>query len=130
MTRPQIIVYQAELEDVPANAAEASRTLTMNVVQFRQLAIAATLTHATATSLDMLVKFRAKSGGLLVTQQSVSIAGATGTLSDYNRSKPAAANVDIGLDLPVDAYNDVECIFSAPGGGAADLINAQISAAD
>ena len=129
--QPTKIIYTSELDDIAANAAESARTLTLDVSNMRQLAIAASLTYNSATDLRMQVKYRVKPSGILVTQQSIAVDAGVGTLSDYYVAKATGgANVAIGIDMPVDAYDEVQLIFSATGGGAADLINAQVSAAD
>jgi hypothetical protein len=123
---PQIINYTgAALTNVPANAAAASRTMTLKTVEAKHLALVVNLKHVAASAITITVRSRVVAGGLWGRTHSLAIAAGTVTLSPVTYSLAVAADTELAIEIPVPSWVEVQIVIGATGGGATDLISAQ-----
>jgi hypothetical protein len=111
------------LTNVPANAAAAARTLTLNTREVTQLSLVVNLTRVAATDVSITMRVQLLGSTLWGAQHALSIAAGTVTLSPATYVRAVAGDAEILIEMPVSRYGAVEFVFVATGGGATDLIS-------
>jgi hypothetical protein len=117
------------LEGVAMNAAEASRTATVNTGNvYRKLRVAVFFTYSAATAVT--VQFKCSIDGTnyatLQTRDCLS-----GTCSDYDwtdSKDPDDADADYLLEYDAGGCDSVQLVVGSTGGGASDTFNLQAAA--
>lgn len=121
------LVCPDHLALVPSNADPSLLTLRINTELLTGLAIGVDIVQAAATAITCTARARCRYGGGWYKLQTMSVAGGVGGLDDFYWAKSITGNDNGMIDLPCGAYAEVELVFAAVGGGANDLISAEVS---
>jgi hypothetical protein len=120
------------LTSVAANAAEASRTLVINLNshgRYRTSALLVySLTRVAATAMTVQLYKSADGGTTYGRVPSLAISAGTGTASDYTVSKAVSGSDTMAIDVDVSNCTHLKAIFAATTGGADDKITITASA--
>jgi len=120
--------YGTKLDGVAANAAEASRTVEIDVADREEILFVFGLVWAAASAMTVQLYKSADGGTTYGRVESIAITAGTGTASDYTVNNAVSGNETIAVDLNVRNCTHVKAIFGATGGGASDLLTVQASA--
>lgn len=117
------------LNNVAANAAAGSRTVTIETAGYVHVTWQVNLTRATATAITVTCTASEDGGATYANIPGMNTDGTTGTLKPftwrYIGADPSGAlvgNDSTIIKMDVSDYDWIACIFSATGGGGSDLL--------
>ena len=110
------------LDGVAANAAEASRTAEVNVINSASIGFSMSTTRVAHTAISMTIFKSADGGTTYARVPSVAVSAGAGTASDYTVTKTTAVSDTLWIDTGCESCTNVRVVCSATAGGATDLI--------
>jgi hypothetical protein len=117
------------LAGIALNAAEAARTVTLDVHDMAVVSLGIVLTHTAATDLQVAPYVSFDGGTTWVRRTSTSVAAGTGTISEYTDVFAVDGNEAIEVAYDVRTADKLKLVISGTSGGAADLIDVYATAA-
>lgn len=124
------------LDSVALNAADASRTFSLDVSGYSSLSVQVDLTRTAATDLQLTCSVSLNGGVSFGSLTSTSVSSGTGTISVFHDvctigagSTCLTGTGNIVLDYDVRKYDAFKCVVSGTSGGANDIVNVYVVAA-
>ncbi len=117
----------AGLAAVAANAAAASRTLTLDVTPYDQITLVLTLSRTAGVAITLTITESVDGGSTYGAQHSSSVASGTVTISPVTWTT-GTISADYTLSLPIGckSITHMKIVVAVTTGGAADLITAKV----
>lgn len=111
------------LNAVASNASAGARTATFTTGGYSKLTISFSYVRVgTPSALTMTCKASTDKGIIYNAIPDQTINAGVGTLIAHTWFYPVAATDGVTIDIGTGTYDAVQCVFSATGGGATDLL--------
>ncbi len=117
------------LDGVAADAAEASRTITLPTHGMSRLVLQVEFTRSAGTAVTLTPSYSLDDGANYCRMTSTTISLGTGTLSQYTDSRTTSSTESFGVTYDVAGMDYFKVVFAVTSGGSSDLLTVLASGA-